>query len=115
MTKKIQTPLTRETVKTLKAGESCTITGTMNVESTAADANVGSLVGVTNGTVQNMELTIDVNVTAEGAANVGGIAGLIGGLVLAIVINMCRGKSTRNQGFPLVPYLAVGFLAAYFI
>ena len=45
----------------------------------------------------------------------GGIVGLIGGLVLAIVINMCRGKSTRNQGFPLVPYLAAGFLAAYFI
>jgi prepilin signal peptidase PulO-like enzyme (type II secretory pathway) len=45
----------------------------------------------------------------------GGIAGLIGGLVLAIVINMCRGKSTRNQSFPLVPYLAAGFLAAYFI
>lgn len=45
----------------------------------------------------------------------GGIVGLIGGLVLAIVINMCRGKSTRNQSFPLVPYLATGFLAAYFI
>ena len=45
----------------------------------------------------------------------GGIAGLIGGLVLAIVINMCRGKSTRNRSFPLVPYLATGFLAAYFI
>lgn len=45
----------------------------------------------------------------------GGVAGLIGGLVLAIVINMCRGKSTRNQSFPLVPYLAAGFLAAYFI
>lgn len=45
----------------------------------------------------------------------GGIVGLIGGLVLAIVINMCRGKSTRNQSFPLVPYLAAGFLAAYFI
>ena len=45
----------------------------------------------------------------------GGIAGLIIGLVLAIVINMCRGKSTRNQSFPLVPYLAAGFLAAYFI
>jgi prepilin signal peptidase PulO-like enzyme (type II secretory pathway) len=45
----------------------------------------------------------------------GGIAGLIAGLVLAIVINLCRGKSTRNQGFPLVPYLAAGFLAAYFI
>ena len=57
----------------------CTITGTMDVESTAADANVGSLVGSNIGTVQNMELTIDVNVTAEGAANVGGIAGLIEG------------------------------------
>ena len=45
----------------------------------------------------------------------GGIAGLIIGLVLAIVINMCRSKSTRNQSFPLVPYLAAGFLAAYFI
>ena len=29
MTKKIQTPLTREIVKTLKAGDSCTITGTI--------------------------------------------------------------------------------------
>ena len=57
----------------------CTITGSMNVESTAADANVGSLVGITNGTVQNMELTIDVNVTAANAANVGGIAGKIEG------------------------------------
>ena len=45
----------------------------------------------------------------------GGIVGLIGGLVLAIAINMCRGKSTRDQSFPLVPYLAAGFLAAYFI
>lgn len=45
----------------------------------------------------------------------GGIVGLIGGLVLAIVINMCRGRNTRNQSFPLVPYLAAGFLAAYFI
>lgn len=44
-----------------------------------------------------------------------GIVGLIGGLVLAIVVNMCRGKSTRKQSFPLVPYLAAGFLAAYFI
>ena len=44
-----------------------------------------------------------------------GIAGLVTGLALAIVINMCRGKSTRNQSFPLVPYLAAGFLAAYFI
>lgn len=45
----------------------------------------------------------------------GGIAGLITGLVLAILINMCRGKSTRSQSFPLVPYLSAGFLAAYFI
>ena len=45
----------------------------------------------------------------------GGIVGLITGLVLAVVINLLRGKSTRNQSFPLVPYLAAGFLAAYFI
>ena len=35
MTKKLQTPLTREMVRTLKAGESCTITGTIY---TARDA-----------------------------------------------------------------------------
>ena len=35
MTKKIQTPLTREIVRTLKAGDSCTITGTIY---TARDA-----------------------------------------------------------------------------
>ena len=44
-----------------------------------------------------------------------GIAGLITGLVLAVVINLLRGKSTRHQSFPLVPYLSAGFLAAYFI
>ena len=45
----------------------------------------------------------------------GGIAGLITGLVLAVVINLLKGKNTRQQSFPLVPYLSAGFLAAYFI
>lgn len=44
-----------------------------------------------------------------------GITGLMLGLILAIVINFCRGKNTRNRSFPMVPYLSAGFLAAYLI
>lgn len=44
MTKKIVTPLTRELVKTLKAGDSCTITGTIYTARDAAHKRLCELV-----------------------------------------------------------------------
>ena len=42
----------------------------------------------------------------------GSVIGLTLGLVLAILMNIKRNK---KEGFPLVPYLATGFMVAYFI
>lgn len=47
------------------------------------------------------------------------ICGLIVGLTLAIAVNAVIGairrKNNREYGFPMLPYLAAGFFAAYFI
>ena len=47
------------------------------------------------------------------------IGGLIVGLVLAISVNAVIGtikrKNNKEYGFPMLPYLAAGFFAAYFI
>lgn len=42
-----------------------------------------------------------------------GILGLIIGLILAVIFNIF--KKNKKAGFPLIPYLAVGFMTAYFI
>ena len=54
MTRKIQTPLTREMVKTLKAGDSCTITGTIYTARDAAHKRLCELVA------QGKELPMEV-------------------------------------------------------
>ena len=54
MTKKIVTPLTRETVKTLKAGDSCTITGTIYTARDAAHKRLCELVA------QGKELPMEI-------------------------------------------------------
>ena len=54
MTKKIQTPLTREIVRTLKAGDSCTITGTIYTARDAAHKRLCELVA------QGKELPMDI-------------------------------------------------------
>ena len=54
MTKKIQTPLTRELVKTLKAGDTCTITGTIYTARDAAHKRLCELVA------QGKELPLDI-------------------------------------------------------
>lgn len=41
-----------------------------------------------------------------------GIIGLLIGLVIAVIVNIFKNKKT---GFPMIPYLAVGFMTAYFI
>ena len=47
------------------------------------------------------------------------ICGLIVGLTLAIAVNAVIGairrKNNKEYGFPMLPYLAAGFFAAYFI
>ena len=42
-----------------------------------------------------------------------GLIGLLVGTVLALVCNAF--KKDRKAGFPMIPYLSVGFMAAYFI
>ncbi|MBP3653338.1 MAG: Fe-S-containing hydro-lyase [Clostridia bacterium] len=54
MTKKIVTPLTRELVKTLKAGDSCTITGTIYTARDAAHKRLCELVA------QGKELPMEI-------------------------------------------------------
>ena len=43
-----------------------------------------------------------------------GLIGLTVGLVIAIAVNLIKLKD-KKEGFPLIPYLAVGFVAAYLI
>ena len=45
-----------------------------------------------------------------------GIAGLMAGLTLGVVVNLIiQTRKNKAEGFPLIPYLAAGFMAAYFI
>lgn len=44
-----------------------------------------------------------------------GLLGLMLGLTLAIVINVIKNRKNKKEGFPMIPYLAVGFMTAYFI
>jgi len=61
----------------------------------------------------------DVKLSAACAFLLGitkGFAGLIVGLTLGIIVNIIiQMKKNKAEGFPLVPYLAAGFMAAYFI
>ena len=54
MTRKIQTPLTREVARTLKAGESCTITGTIYTARDSAHKRLCELVA------QGKELPLEI-------------------------------------------------------
>jgi len=45
-----------------------------------------------------------------------GIIGLITGLTIGIIANLIiQSKKDKVEGFPLIPYLSAGFMAAYFI
>ena len=43
-----------------------------------------------------------------------GLLGLFVGMTLGVIVNLIKQKN-RKSGFPLIPYLAVGYMAAYFI
>lgn len=62
----------------------------------------------------------DVKISAACAFVLGfqkSIAGLIIGLILAIICNIyfSHKSNTKGKAFPLVPYLSIGFMAMYFI
>lgn len=61
----------------------------------------------------------DVKLSAACAFMLGitrGLAGLITGLTIGILVNLIiQIKKNKAEGFPLIPYLAAGFMAAYFI
>ena len=42
-----------------------------------------------------------------------GIIGLLAGMILAVVFNIF--KKDKKKGFPMIPYLAVGFMTAYYV
>ena len=64
----------------------CVITnGTMAVEASAADANVGGIVGTNTGEISISKITVDVTCSAPGVANVGGVAGYAEGGELKFV------------------------------
>ena len=45
-----------------------------------------------------------------------GIVGLMTGLTIGIIANLIiQSKTEKPEGFPLIPYLAAGFMVAYFI
>ncbi len=43
------------------------------------------------------------------------IVALVGGLLIAVLLNAFKDKEKRQGGFPLIPYLTVGYLAVYLI
>ena len=61
----------------------------------------------------------DVKLSAACAFMLGiwkGFAGLIAGLTLGIIVNLIiQMRKNKVESFPLIPYLAAGFMAAYMI
>ena len=58
----------------------------------------------------------DIKLSAACAFMLGtlqGFAGLLLGLIAAIIVNIIKNRKKNTEGFPLIPYLAVGFMAAY--
>ena len=61
----------------------------------------------------------DVKISAACAFLLGfskSVAGLIIGLIVSVIANLIiqKQKKTKNQPFPLVPYLSIGFMLMYF-
>lgn len=61
----------------------------------------------------------DVKLSAACAFLLGisrGIAGLMAGLTIGVFANLIiQTRKNQAEGFPLIPYLAAGFMVAYFI
>ena len=44
-----------------------------------------------------------------------GLLGLLIGLTLAVTVNLIKKRKNKKAGFPMIPYLAVGFMTAFFM
>lgn len=44
-----------------------------------------------------------------------GVAAFVGGMLLAVLLNAFKTKEKRRGGFPLIPYLTVGYLAVFLL
>lgn len=53
----------------------CTVSGVMAVSAAAENADCGAIAGTNTGIIKNINATVDVEYTASGSANVGGIVG----------------------------------------
>lgn len=79
---------------------------------------VGGIMLITTVITKSQIGGADIKLSAASAFLLGikqGFAGLMLGLIAAIFVNIIKNRKKKNTGFPLVPYLAAGFMAAYFI
>lgn len=79
---------------------------------------VGGIMVVTTVITKSQMGGADIKLSAACAFLLGtvqGFAGLMLGLTAAIIVNIIKNRKKKTEGFPLIPYLAVGFMAAYFM
>ena len=87
---------------------------------------IAAFIGTELSSIPNMVLTMLITKSNIGGADIKmaaacsfllglnrGVIGLLVGMILAVVFNIF--KKDKKKGFPMIPYLAVGYLAAYFI
>ena len=79
---------------------------------------VGGIMLITTAVTKSKLGGADIKLSAACAFLLGAVQGLIGlviGLTLAVIINSVKNRKKKQTGFPLIPYLAVGFMTAYFM
>ena len=79
---------------------------------------VGGIMLITTAVTKSKLGGADIKLSAACAFLLGVTQGLIGlfiGLLLAVIINSVKNRKKKQTGFPLIPYLAVGFMTAYFM
>ena len=79
---------------------------------------VGGIMLITTAVTKSKLGGADIKLSAACAFMLGtlqGMTGLMIGLILAVIINSIKNRKKKHEGFPLIPYLAVGFMTAYFM
>ena len=79
---------------------------------------IGGIMLITAAVTKSSIGGADIKLSAACAFMLGtvqGMTGLMIGLILAVIINSIKNRKKKHKGFPLIPYLAVGFMTAYFM